>query len=64
MNIYLCSNDETLSQALENINKNDSEGRVFTLDKDRDRCYIGDEQFKTAPVIINYRNTYYALKVQ
>ncbi len=60
MNIYLCSNDETLEQAVENINKNDRDGRTFTLNPETDRCYIGDEKFTSAPVIINYHNTYYA----
>ncbi len=64
MNIYLCSNDETLSQALENVNKNDKDGRTFVLDEEADRCYIGDEKFINAPVIINYHNTYYALRQQ
>ncbi len=62
MNIYLCNNEETLEQALENINKNDPQGRTFKLDPDADRCYIGDEKFAGAPVLINYHNTYYALK--
>ncbi len=62
MNIYLCSNDETLEQAISNINKNDPDGRTFVIDPDNDRCYIGDERFANAPVIINYHNTYYAPK--
>lgn len=61
MNIHLCKGDETLDQALEYINEHDSEGRKYTFDKDSDRCYIGDEAFASAPVLINYKNTYYAL---
>lgn len=61
MNIHLCKGDETLEQALEYINEHDSEGRKYTFDKDADRCYIGDEAFVSAPVLINYKNTYYAL---
>lgn len=61
MNIHLCKGAETLDQALEYINEHDSEGRKYTFDKDADRCYIGDEAFASAPVLINYKNTYYAL---
>ncbi|MBE5837242.1 hypothetical protein [Butyrivibrio sp.] len=61
MNIHLCKGDETLDQALEYVNEHDSEGRKYTFDKDADRCYIGDEAFASAPVLINYKNTYYAL---
>ncbi len=61
MNIHLCKWDETLEQALEFINAHDSEGRKYAFDKEADRCYIGDEAFANAPVIINYKNTYYAL---
>ena len=60
MNIYLCGVNETLSEAIDNINKNDKEGRTFALDEKKDRCYVGDEKFREAPVIINYHNTYYA----
>ena len=61
MNIHLCGSDETLDQALEFINANDKEGRKYTFDREKDRCYIGDEVFSSAPVLINYKNTYYAL---
>jgi hypothetical protein len=61
MNIHLCGPDETLDQALEFINANDKEGRKYTFDREKDRCYIGDEVFSSAPVLINYKNTYYAL---
>ena len=61
MNIHLCKGDETLDQALQYINEHDSEGRTYTFDKETDRCYIGDEVFASAPVLINYKNTYYAL---
>ncbi len=61
MNIHLCKGDETLDQALEYINEHDNEGRKYTFDKNADRCYIGDEAFVSAPVLINYKNTYYAL---
>ena len=61
MNIHLCKGDETLEQALEFINDNDKEGRKYTFDPEADRCYVGDEAFATAPVLINYKNTYYAL---
>ena len=61
MNIHLCKKEETLEQALEYINEHDSEGRKFTFDKEKDRCYIGDEAFTTAPVLINYKNMYWAL---
>ncbi len=61
MNIHLCKGDETLDQALDYINEHDSEGRKYTFDKNADRCYIGDEAFVSAPVLINYKNTYYAL---
>lgn len=64
MNIYLCGRGESLSEALENINKNDKEGRTFILDEQKGRCYVGDEQFRNAPVIINYNNTYYAPTLQ
>lgn len=63
MNIHLCKGDESLEQALELINANDSEGRKYTFDKEADRCYVGDEAFVNAPVIINYKNTYYALHI-
>ncbi|RKM61262.1 hypothetical protein D6855_05055 [Butyrivibrio sp. CB08] len=61
MNIHLCKGDETLEQALEYINSHDKDNRKYTFDKEADRCYIGDEAFSTAPVLINYKNTYYAL---
>lgn len=61
MNIHLCKGDESLEQALVYINEHDSEGRKYTFDKEADRCYIGDEAFVSAPVLINYKNTYYAL---
>ena len=61
MNIHLCKKEETLDQALDFINEHDSEGRKFTFDKEKDRCYIGDEAFTTAPVLINYKNMYWAL---
>ena len=61
MNIHLCKKEETLEQALDFINEHDSEGRKFTFDKEKDRCYIGDEAFTTAPVLINYKNMYWAL---
>ena len=61
MNIHLCKNDETLEQALEYINEHDSEGRKYTFDKEKDRCYVGDEAFASAPVIINHKNNYWAL---
>ena len=61
MNIHPCKGDETLDQAPEYINEHDSEGRKYTFDKNADRCYIGDEAFVSAPVLINYKNTYYAL---
>ena len=64
MRIHLCKGDETLEQALAIINDTDPEGRTYTLDKDRDRCYVGDEAFANAPVIINYNNTYYALRIE
>ena len=64
MYIYLCKNDETLEQALASINENDSEGRKYTFDKEKDRCYVGDEAFATAPVLINYKNKYWALREQ
>ena len=60
MNIYLCAKDETLQEVLQRINENDPEGRTFELSEETDRCYIGDEKFASAPVIINYHNTYYA----
>ncbi|SFC41078.1 hypothetical protein [Butyrivibrio sp. YAB3001] len=63
MNIHLCKGDETLQQALEYINQNDSEGRKYTFDAENDRCYVGDEAFVNAPVIINYKNQYYALHI-
>ena len=63
MNIYLCKGDETLLQALENINQSDSEGRKFELDEEKDRCYIGDEAFANAPVLIMKQNRYYALRM-
>jgi hypothetical protein len=64
MNIHLCKGDETLEQALEYINDNDKEGRTYTFDREADRCYVGDEAFVNAPVLINYKNTYYALHIQ
>ncbi len=63
MNIHLCKGDETLEQALEFINNNDSEGRKYTFDKEADRCYVGDEAFVNAPVIINHNNQYWALHI-
>ncbi|MCR5556137.1 MAG: hypothetical protein K6F75_01075 [Butyrivibrio sp.] len=63
MNIHLCKGDETLEQALEYINAHDSEGRKYTFDKEADRCYVGDEAFANAPVIINYKNMYWALHI-
>ncbi len=61
MNIHLCQGDETLEDALNFINETDKEGRRYTLNPELDRCYVGDEAFASAPVIINYKNTYYAL---
>ena len=61
MHIHLCKNDETLEQALEFINANDSEGRKFTCDKEKDRCYVGDEAFVSAPWLVNHKNQYWAL---
>jgi hypothetical protein len=61
MNIHLCKNGETLEEALEYINKNDKDGKKYTFDKEKDRCYIGDEAFSCAPVLINYKNNYWAL---
>jgi hypothetical protein len=63
MRIHLCKGDETLEQALEIINDNDPDGRTYTFDKEADRCYVGDEAFVNAPVLINYKNTYYALHI-
>ena len=63
MNIHLCKGDETLEQALAYINEHDSEGRTYTFDKEADRCYVGDEAFANAPVIINYKNMYWALHI-
>ena len=62
MKIYLCRPDETLDQALESVIKNDADGRNFVCDEEKDRCYIGDETFSTAPVIINKNNQYYAVR--
>ena len=61
MNIHLCQGDETLEEALEYINTHDKENKKYTFSKEADRCYIGDEAFVSAPVLINYKNTYYAL---
>ena len=63
MNIHLCKGDETLEMALEYINENDAEGRKYSFDKEKDRCYIGDEAFVNAPVLINYKNNYWALHI-
>ncbi|MBQ6406459.1 MAG: hypothetical protein IJJ64_00295 [Butyrivibrio sp.] len=63
MNIHLCKGDETLEQALTYINEHDSEGRKYTFDKETDRCYVGDEAFANAPVLINYKNKYWALHI-
>lgn len=63
MNIHLCKGDETLDDALKFINENDKEGFKYTFDKESDRCYVGDEAFVNAPVLINYKNTYYALHI-
>ena len=62
MNIHLCKGDETLEDALNFINENDKEGRRYTFDRELDRCYVGDEAFRNAPVIINYKNNYWALR--
>ncbi|WP_026660842.1 hypothetical protein [Butyrivibrio sp. AC2005] len=62
MKMYLCQPDETLSQALEEVIKNDPDGRTFECDEQKDRCYIGDEVFSTAPVIINKNNQYFAVR--
>ena len=61
MNIHLCKGDETLDEAHKYINEHDKENKKYTFDKEADRCYIGDEAFVSAPVLINYKNTYYAL---
>ena len=63
MKIYLCGPEETVSQAVERAIQNDPDGRNFVCDEEKDRCYIGDEVFSTAPVIINKNNQYYALRV-
>ena len=63
MYIHLCKGDETLEQALDYINEHNSEGRKYSFDKDADRCYVGDEAFANAPVIINYQNKYWALHI-
>ena len=62
MNIYLCKPDESLEQALEAIMEKDPDGMKFTGDQVKDRCYVGDEAFVNAPVIVNKNNQYYALK--
>ncbi len=62
MNIHLCKGDETLEEALEYVNTHDKENKKYTFNKETDRCYIGDEAFVSAPVLINYKNTYYALR--
>lgn len=64
MNIHLCKGDETLEDALKYINEHDQENRIYSFDKEADRCYVGDEAFINAPVLINYRNQYYALHVE
>ncbi|MCR5101535.1 MAG: hypothetical protein K6B41_09290 [Butyrivibrio sp.] len=63
MNIHLCKGEETVEEALKFINENDPENRKFTLDKEKDRCMIGDERFVSAPVLINYKNNYWALRI-
>ncbi|WP_408070517.1 hypothetical protein [Butyrivibrio sp. JL13D10] len=63
MKIYLCSPEETIEQAVEEVIKGDPDGRKFECDEEKDRCYIGDEVFSTAPVIINKNNKYYAPRV-
>ena len=61
MRVHLCKGDETLEQALAFIN--DPDGVTYTFDQEADRCYIGDEVFVNAPVLINYKNSYYALHI-
>ena len=61
MKMYLCGREETLEEVLKRVNESDPDGRTFTLDQEADRCYIGDERFSNADVLINYRNTYFAL---
>jgi len=63
MNVHLCKNDETLQEALDYINEHDAEGRKFAVDENSDRCYIGDEVFASAPVLINHQNKYYACRL-
>lgn len=63
MKVHLCKGDETLEQALAFINDNDPDGRTYTFDREADRCYIGDEAFVNAPILINYKNSYYALHI-
>ena len=63
MNVHLCKNDETIEEALEYINAHDPEGRKYTVNPMSDKCYIGDEAFVAAPVLINHKNQYYACHV-
>ena len=51
MNVHLCKGDETLEQALAFINDNDPDNRTYTFDKEKDRCYIGDEAGSLTPQI-------------
>ena len=62
MNVHLCKNEETIEEALECINEHDPEGKQYTVDVNADRCYIGDEKFIQAPVLINHKNQYYACR--
>ncbi|MCR4901268.1 MAG: hypothetical protein K6A23_00300 [Butyrivibrio sp.] len=63
MNVHLCKNDETIEEALEYINTHDADNRKFAVDTEADRCFIGDERFISAPVLINHKNKYYACRI-
>ncbi|MCH4191132.1 MAG: hypothetical protein LKF52_02405 [Butyrivibrio sp.] len=62
LSIYLCKRDETIADALKKINETDPDGKVYAVDEDTDRCYVGDERFVHAPKLINCQNHYWAVR--
>ena len=61
LDIYLCKNDETVEEALAKVNETDRYNRTFEVNTSLDKCNIGDAKFVAAPVLINCKNSYYAL---
>ena len=58
---YLCRGNETVSDMLDKINKEDTDGITYVCDEVEDHCFINDDKFIHADKIINYHNEYWAV---